>query len=729
MERDITEAFRPTDMASLQRYTSKLPPQSKVVQKVSVILKNQPLTISFETAAPFVDILWECRHELETFPTPAQRLAALDLSVVLESILFRDINNWQPHSLADLLTKSYFLIKAVAACGFLEIWEFNEIDFYLRVEPLFSSISLAEMQQKVDYAKRALEWSSAMVRAVYQEPLEKFAAFEPHIQSYIDDRIRNSLLLPLGATVGAVADFYAGQAGLKQHLLNITSQNQVYGLNPGYTMGELVIVPTLDALTTFSPDKIYVLATPPVDLKPVAGLLVVSEGNLVSHVQLLARNLGIPNAVISQQNFDDLKPFNGTKVFYAVSTQGTVRMKTVDMMNREEQSLFSTTARREEKIAIPTNNLQLNQTNILNLRDVRAKDSGKISGPKAANLGELKSLFPEHVVEGLVLPFGIFYRHMEQFMPGTNTSYWQFLQETFQVARQQQKNGIAESQVEKYILSRLETIRNNIKKMPLLPAFEKELYDKFQIILGTSLGDTPVFIRSDTNMEDLKDFTGAGLNLTVFNVRDPVKIMQGIRDVWASPFSERSYQWRQRLMLNPENVYPSILIIPSVDVDKSGVMITTGVFSGETHDITIAFNRGAGGAVEGQVAESYTLQSAARQHLLSPSREKRYTTLPADGGTKKCYTTFETPILNRSEIGQLRLLAQSIRARLPGVTGIESQGPFDIELGFKAGKIWLFQIRPFVENKRARSSSYLNSIDPVIDKKRMVALSAPYSQP
>ena len=34
-------------------------------------------------------------------------------------------------------------------------------------------------------------------------------------------------------------------------------------------------------------------------MKPVAGIASVSEGNLVSHVQLLARNLGIPNAVLS----------------------------------------------------------------------------------------------------------------------------------------------------------------------------------------------------------------------------------------------------------------------------------------------------------------------------------------------------------------------------------------------------------------------------------------------
>jgi len=78
-------------------------------------------------------------------------------------------------------------------------------------------------------------------------------------------------------------------------------------------------------------------------------------------------------------------------------------------------------------------------------------------------------------------------------------------------------------------------------------------------------------------MEDLKYFTGPGLNLTLFNVVDKAKVIQGIKDVWASPYTERSFKWRQKYLLNPENVFPSILIIPSVDVDYSGVLITKGI--------------------------------------------------------------------------------------------------------------------------------------------------------
>jgi len=50
------------------------------------------------------------------------------------------------------------------------------------------------------------------------------------------------------------------------------------------------------------------------------------------------------------------------------------------------------------------------------------------------------------------------------------------------------------------------------------------------------------------------------------------------------------------------------------------------------------------------------------------------------------------------------------------------QGPYDVELGFQNNKLWLFQVRPFVENKNAASALYLESITPVIDGKKQISL-------
>ena len=206
---------------------------------------------------------------------------------------------------------------------------------------------------------------------------------------------------------------------------------------------------------------------------------------------------------------------------------------------------------------------------------------------------------------------------------------------------------------------------------------------------------------------------------------DKEKIIQGIKDVWAFPYTERSFKWRQRFLLNPENVFPSILIIPSVDVDYSGVIITKGITTGDSRDLTIAFSRGAGGAVDGQAAESYLLHHGGENVLLSPAREPTYRRLPETGGSKMVFTTFEQQLLNNQNLYDLRRLSDSVNQQMPKTKGIETSGPFDIELGIKENKIWLFQIRPFVENKNAVSSIYLESISPKINNQKVVKLESP----
>jgi len=504
--------------------------------------------------------------------------------------------------------------------------------------------------------------------------------------------------------------------------MDIEGQHAIRGLNPGYAVGELVVVTGQPGDLVLDREKIYVFNKPPPDLKPVAGIATVSEGNVVSHVQLLARNLGIPNSVLSAQNLEELKKFSGKLVFYAVSSGGTVILKPFDETSPEERKLIEVRKRSQEKIEVPVHRINLNQTRVIPLSKVSSKSSGILCGPKAANLGQLKQMFPDHVVDGLVIPFGIFRAHLNQTMPGQPVSYWEYLGELFHTADQKRSGGATELEVESYMLTQLEIFRKAIRQISFQEEFLADLTSSFDDVFGNEIGKLPVFLRSDTNMEDLKEFTGAGLNLTLFNVVEIESILQGIRDVWASPYTERSYKWRQQYLLNPENVFPSILIIPSVDVDYSGVMVTRGISNQGENDLTVAFSRGAGGAVDGQAAESYLIMDKGENILLSPAREPSYITLPVSGGSQKHFATFEQPVLNQWNIKALRIFAEKVKKELPHAPGIETTGPFDIELGFKDNKLWLFQVRPFVENKNAAASQYLNSLNPEYDGKIMIPI-------
>lgn len=651
--------------------------------------------------------------------SPKTKLVLFDLSNRIEDLIFREIPQWQTTTLTDLFEKNYALSIAAVGAGYIELWEWDKIASEIKA-PTSNDISLAQLNNFMVNFRRVVEWSTATIRANYGEEIKLFENFEPLASGFSDDRIRSSVLLSLGQSVAQLGTFINTKSSLTNKVFNISNQSHIRGINPGFSKGELVVRDSPEGLE-ISADKIYVFLSPPSDLKPVAGIATVSEGNLVSHVQLLARNLGIPNAVVSQQNLTDLKAFAGKHIFYAVSNKGTVIMKLVEQMTAEEKALFEVKKRTEEKIRVPIDKMDLKQDNVLNLRQVNATSSGKVCGPKAANLGQLKLMFPENVVEGIVIPFGIFKQHMDQAMPGENRSYWEFLNSAFLEANQMKKAGKNNTETEAFLIKKLGILRDAIQKMPLLPWFVDDFKNQFKNVLGKPVGELPVFVRSDTNMEDLKDFTGAGLNLTLFNVVDEEKIFQGIKQVWSSPYSERSFQWRQSYLLNPENVFPSILVIPSVNVDYSGVLITKGVSMGDASDLTIAFSRGVGGAVDGQAAESYLLSANGKNTFLAPSREAFYSSLPLKGGTLKTSTNFKNPILNSTNLTQIRDFAQLLKKRMAETKGM--QAPFDVELGFLNNKLWLFQVRPFVENRNAAGAIYLESITPKIDEEKRISLS------
>ncbi|WP_111706520.1 PEP/pyruvate-binding domain-containing protein [Lutibacter citreus] len=714
--------YKPIDIQALPQKTNlvKNTPIGNAIKEFSIknSIESKPANLVTESANLLLDI----RKAILVEKRGAARIQLLDASLKLEEIVFKNALQWQPTTIQELLNKTYYLGKATAGAGYIELWEWNEIEPVLKPKNK-ASLTLNELTAILQSARSVVEWSSAMVKATYDDVVMVYTGFEPKSYGFIDDKIRSSVALHLGKAVSDLGDIIATESSLTNKVFNISNQSSVRGLNPGYAFGELVVIDGSPEGVEVSSNKIYIFQKPPSDLKPVAGIATVAEGNLVSHVQLLARNLGIPNAALSDDNLQSLKKFNGQKVFYAVSNKGNVILKLENDMTSEEVALFSKKARNEAKIAVPIENIRLDVNSILNMRKVDAKDSGKLCGPKAANLGQLKKMFPDKVVEGVVIPFGIFKSHMDQQMPGQNVSYWKFLTNMFLEADKQRANNITENDVEKYQLKQLEILRDAIKKMTIIASFISQLESEFEAVLGKKLGEIPVFLRSDTNMEDLKDFSGAGLNLTLFNVVAKDKILQGIKDVWASPYTERSFKWRQKYLSNPENVFPSILVIPSVDVDYSGVMITTGINSGNSKDLTIAFSRGAGGAVDGQSAEAYELSFEGASKLIAPAREANYNTLPITGGTAKKTTTFENSILNKQNIKEIRELAENVKRKMAEEVNATYTGAYDVELGFKDNKLWLFQIRPFVENKKALSSGYLESITPKIDKNKEVLLS------
>jgi len=708
---DLKEMYKMFDIAELDIFTRKLT-NGPFKKALKIKLDNLVGTGSSLRAMEACELLMIIRENFTKETKSSARVDLLDMMNQLETIAIQNMDAIDEVSLGDMREKMCFLVNGVYGAGYISQWEYDKIkkDFdWMQGK----HVTLEGLEYFKHACQKIVLWSSQMVQSIYIEPVRTFAAFEPMSYGFVDDKIRSSLILPTGRLVENLNKFFGKKARNASNVMGNRNEAGLQGLNPGYAKGKLYVFPTLNEDMKLDKTGIYAFDRPPSEMKPVAGILNVKEGNPVSHVQLLARNLGIPNALISSNVLRSLKSYDGQEVFYAVSSGGTVLLKLSSDMTSEEQKLFDKKKNVNKRLTISMDKIILHPDSLLDMNNIDASYSGKWCGPKAANLGQLKQMFSKHVVEGIVLPFGIFRDHMEQRVPGQNYSYWTFLKDIFINERRKINQGLNQSIVESETLTELSKLRDMIENMPLKSKLINNLDDQFKIIFGKAMGDVPVFLRSDTNMEDLPQFTGAGLNLTLFNILDRQEILDGIKKVWASPYTERSYQWRQQYLENPEEVYPSILIIPSVNVDKSGVIITKGINRGDDDDISISFSRGVGGAVEGQSAESYVIHNNGYIELIAPGRETKFRTIPSSGGSTFKYAPLSESVLTVEDILKLNNMAKSIAEKMDLLS--ESNHAYDIELGIKDGFIWLFQVRPFVENNDALSSDYLKSLNPKLE--------------
>jgi hypothetical protein len=143
------------------------------------------------------------------------------------------------------------------------------------------------------------------------------------------------------------------------------------------------------------------------------------------------------------------------------------------------------------------------------------------------------------------------------------------------------------------------------------------------------------------------------------------------------------------------------------------VLVTTDVESGDRRWLSIAVSEGVGGAVEGQAAEELRVRRDGSEVRLLAQATAPLRAEPAPGGgIRKVPASGRERVLEPQEIERLRLLADDVERRfpLPAASGGEVPAA-DIEFGFAAGRLALFQIRPFVESHRARRSQYLIDID------------------
>ena len=189
------------------------------------------------------------------------------------------------------------------------------------------------------------------------------------------------------------------------------------------------------------------------------------------------------------------------------------------------------------------------------------------------------------------------------------------------------------------------------------------------------------------------------------------QIFQSIKDVWASPFEERAYDWRSRILRSSDKVYPSVLLLLSVPSEKSGVIATVNLETGE-EDITVNVSEGVSAVVDGGVAESLLLKADGSVRLLEQARGTYRKTLRPGGGFVNLPVSGNDTLLQPDEIRQLREMVAEVKRKYPPVKTEKGDVlPWDIEFGFVKGRLRLFQIRPLVRYQEVKTLEALSRLD------------------
>lgn len=711
--RAVYERQTDSELDNLLRLTDQynLHALAKTIRANRPLLQNNyPARQRYRASAAVLQAL---RDAMPLIPTPDGRLQAIDASLDVEAEYFvaaqKYIDSLAGRSRRDYLLALNDAARALYGAGLVSKRELQALDASLTTLLSGQALKPDTYRHEINYLSLPASWGVQHYRFHFGRAEARLAEIEPSANLFIQNQVRGSPLFSYASLINTLLLDVHYLTGHVQRLFGSDVGIGLRAMNPGLAKGFLLTAKQGQQTENFRENGIYLMPETTSELPPVAGIITSSEGNPLSHVQLLARNLGIPNVSITPELLARLTPHIGQPVVMAVSSGGAVVI--AEDHGQWDGYLEQTGAEPDNAYLIhpDINNLDLQTRRLIPLGELRESDAGRIVGHKAANLGELKRHYPDAVTDGLAIPFGVFRQLLDSPVEDSGQTVFEWLVEGYRhleslPAGSQQRRQAAEA-----LRSRLHEWILNAQ-----PAqdFRERLRAAMEKQFGND-GSYGVFIRSDTNVEDLPRFTGAGLNLTLPNIIGFDTIYASLNKVWASPFTARAFAWRQNHMRQPEYVFPAILLQRAVNVDKSGVMVTEDIDTGDRHWISVAVNEGVGGAVEGQAAESLRINlNDGRTRLLAQATAPLRRQLNPRGGLMSLPASGREFVLRRSEIERLTALARTLPEVFPAATDDAGKPvPFDVEFGFHDGRLYLFQIRPFLGNRRTRANALLQSLD------------------
>lgn len=439
-------------------------------------------------------------------------------------------------------------------------------------------------------------------------------------------------------------------------------------LNPGRATGVLRLVERLPPPQPFEREDIVIFKETPLSTTPIRGVIVTQPGAPLSHLNLLAKSWGVPNAYVKDADAR-FRSLVDRWVTLVVTEDGV----TVEPAERIVESERERELSREMRLP----RADLRRRALTDLHRQRARDV-VCFGAKSANLGEVaQARIPDVVVPpGFTIPFA----HYKAFADrhGIEARVLALLNDD------QFHHDPRTRQAE------LARLRAFIVAAPFDPALRRAILTKVR----REYRGKGLFVRSSTNAEDLPDFSGAGLYTTVPNVVGDEALITAVKTVWASIWNFEAFEAREAARIDHLAVYPAVLIQEGVNADSAGVLVTTNPFDRrDTEGVYINAKRGLGlRVVEGRRVPE---QIVYRPHsdtalILTRADDETLLTFDVKGGVKEVAGAPDQPVLSAAMIRRLGRAALAIERLFGGVKQ-------DIEWLTCKGRLYIVQSRPFIE--------------------------------
>jgi len=228
-----------------------------------------------------------------------------------------------------------------------------------------------------------------------------------------------------------------------------------------------------------------------------------------------------------------------------------------------------------------------------------------------------------------------------------------------------------------------------IRNMFLQTPIPSEITKALQSPIEKRFKDKAVVVRSSAPGEDSSQASFAGLHESYVNIRGIEAILEHVRLVWASLWSDAALLYRQELGLDIEKSTMAVLIQEIVNGERSGVAFGKNPNDGSQAVIEAVYGLNSGlvdGTVEPdrwildrQTGKVLSHTPARREKWVRPSVEGiHFEPLPAD--------LCQKPPITVDEIG--KIFDQVLKAEE------HFKAPQDVEWTFREDKLFILQSRP-----------------------------------